>query len=284
MPFNLLLLPLLGGYILVTRLRWTRYQMLRADGQRLVLSSALAGVILLMVATALHEFIRYGGYQWYHSWAPVWHRIAPFPYSGVTVLALLLSVPGYVLMNIFQGEGSAIDRVIKRKADPFEMLLHRCFNERKMIALTVKNGKVYVGYITTVLNPGLPVNSIGIFPQISGYRDPTEKGYRFTTDYIQVHKRIAQELEQLRKTFIEEAGKEEPDAEALARLRDQWSETFALKDFEHVIPTAEIQSIHIFVPKIFTEHFSTTDSRAVTSDGLTGPALIRPVTGDGVGR
>lgn len=50
---NLLLLPLLGGYIFCTRCAWTAFAARIADGQRLIYSSSVAGVLLLTAARGL---------------------------------------------------------------------------------------------------------------------------------------------------------------------------------------------------------------------------------------
>lgn len=252
MPFNLLLLPLLGGYLFVRGCRWTRYQALRADGHRLIFMSALYGTALLTIASLIHEGIRYIQPGWYVSAAPLWHHMAPFPYSGTAFLSLILAAPGFMLVNISRRDGKAIDSAIAERADPFEMLLHRCFRERKMVAVTVKNGKVYIGYVTVALNPALSTDSVGIFPQASGYRDAVDKSYKFTTDYMGVYRKIRTELQM---KFEEERSKPDITMRELLELYSRLSDDLELKDFEHVIPVSEIQSVHIFMPDIYTGHF-----------------------------
>ena len=47
MPFDVLLLPLLGGYIFISSWNCTRFDAKRYSGQRLLFHSAIAGVGLL---------------------------------------------------------------------------------------------------------------------------------------------------------------------------------------------------------------------------------------------
>lgn len=47
MPFNVLLLPLLGGYLFLTHFNRTRFATKRYSGERLIFHSAIAGVALL---------------------------------------------------------------------------------------------------------------------------------------------------------------------------------------------------------------------------------------------
>jgi hypothetical protein len=50
MPYNLLLLPLLGGYVLVTRSHIFAFRAAKHTGERLIFMAALAAVILLALA------------------------------------------------------------------------------------------------------------------------------------------------------------------------------------------------------------------------------------------
>jgi len=51
-PFNVLLLPLLGGYVFITYWNHTRFSARRYSGERLLIHAALAGVFLLVVSYA----------------------------------------------------------------------------------------------------------------------------------------------------------------------------------------------------------------------------------------
>jgi hypothetical protein len=53
MPFNVLLLPLPGGYILLTNCNRTRFNTRRYSGERLVFHAAAAGVLLLATSFLL---------------------------------------------------------------------------------------------------------------------------------------------------------------------------------------------------------------------------------------
>jgi len=45
MPFNVLLLPLLGGYLFLTHWNRTRFDTKRYSGERLIFHAAVAGVV-----------------------------------------------------------------------------------------------------------------------------------------------------------------------------------------------------------------------------------------------
>lgn len=59
MPWNLLLPPLLGGYIFITRFNGTAYRVKSYSGYRLVFSSSVMGLILLILAVTLDAIVRW---------------------------------------------------------------------------------------------------------------------------------------------------------------------------------------------------------------------------------
>lgn len=95
MPFNVLLLPLLGGYIFVSNFNPTRYRMRRHSGRKVIFDSAIAGVFLLTVgvlaAMGINEICP--------SIRPYWKSFAPFDYSGASALSLGFSWLGYKIGN-----------------------------------------------------------------------------------------------------------------------------------------------------------------------------------------
>ena len=86
MPYNLLLLPLLGGFIFIRQWNVTRYYAERSENQRLLLYSAVAGVALLGSALALSSLAQ----QSLPGLAAWWHHHVQFPYSGPAALSFLL--------------------------------------------------------------------------------------------------------------------------------------------------------------------------------------------------
>lgn len=74
MPFNVLLLPLLGGFVLVTRWNHTRFFTNRFSGERLLFFAAIAGVFLLILSFLL---LRMAAWMWPELEA-AWRRQVPF--------------------------------------------------------------------------------------------------------------------------------------------------------------------------------------------------------------
>ena len=226
MPFNFLLLALLGGFIFIHRCNLFKFEALRLDGYRLLLHASMAGVILLGIAQLL-VFLLHTKLAWLDTG---WHRVFPFKMSGVSALALLLGWVAAPLANLIFGSDEQIDQVIQRKGDPLELLLRKALRESKPILLTVKNGKVYLGFVTMNSSPAVAVESMHILPLRSGYRDGVDRRIHFTTDYREVYSKILDG---------------DPSVAEIDPV-----------DFEIVIPFREIESANLFNPSVYEQFFS----------------------------
>lgn len=247
MPFNLLLLPLLGGFIFARQWKKTRYYALRSDGHVLLFYAASCGAIILMFAAVLcfllAEVCQYLDY--------CWHCVVPFEHSGKAALAFIIAATVWYPLNWFHKDEKEIDRVIQRKQDSLELLLRTAMGERKLVLLTVKNGKLYVGYIISNLNPAFPMETLGMIPMMSGYRDDETKTAKFTTLYTEAYDKIQRDIEiRVRQEVLAAQINEEQLEE---RIRDAVDEE--LDDFKIVIPVTEIQSASIFKLDTYNKYF-----------------------------
>jgi len=245
MPFNLLLLPLLGGFIFTRQWKRTRYYALRSDGYVLLFYAASCGALFLLAAAFVSYLV--ASIQTVGTFVAWWHRVVPIEHSGKAALAFVMSASLWYPLNWGQKDESQIDRVIQRKQDPLELLLRTAMGEHKLVLLSVKNGKLYVGYIISNLNPAFPMESLGMLPMMSGYRRSTKKTACFTTFYTSAYDKIEQEIrDRLQKREIAE---DEFDYSVLEALNDE------LDDFQVVIPISEIQSAAIFKLETYDKYF-----------------------------
>ncbi len=231
MPFNLLLFPLLGGYIFVQRCNLTRYKALRYDGQRLVFAASLAGVCFLISAFGIGKLLNFV----FPFLKTIYHSTValPFDYAPAAIGSFLLGCLLWIPINVFYSEGKAIRRAIKQNNDPMELLFLRSLDESRQVLMTLKNNKVYIGWITEAPNPVL-VKHITIVPTESGFRDTNTKQLTITTRYWQVYQKI--------------------QTEQLLDISQQ--------DFTMVIPVTEILSISIYNPDhVFQQYIHTSESR-----------------------
>lgn len=214
MPYNLLLLPLLGGFIFACLWHPTRYYARRNDSYRLLFLSSITGAFLLGIA-GIVTLLFFGGDPQHgnHNYLPkLLHSVIPFPHSGKAVLAFLLGALMWIPLNFlgklpffkrYLSKEACLNRAINEKDDPLEITLkHALEDENRLVLVTLGNGKVYVGNVTKNLNPAYELKTIRLLVAFSGYRDDDTKRVILNFDY-------AQARNERKKQFIEAGLKEE---------------------------------------------------------------------------
>lgn len=192
MPSNLLLLPLLGGFWFIHVFYYTRFRSQRLDGNRLLLSSALAGVVCAFAGRVLATALRS---------VPVLHQgwraiAAPdIPYLGTALVSLLIGgVSAYLLNFVLSVTGWVTEKDAQRKAiqrhgNHLLRLLHRAANEERTVSVTLDNRKVYIGLLAAAPNLESHETFFSLTPFLSGYRDKDTLELVFTTDYLHVYEK-----------------------------------------------------------------------------------------------
>ena len=187
MPFNLLLLPLVGGYIFITRWNRTRFSTARHTGERLLFHAAAAGVVYLVLAFLVTRVFLLNFPELHR----VWSHEVPFPYVGTSLLALVLACLAILPANRLFKLDREVSRVIRHWGDHLEILIERALAENRQISLTLKSGKVYIGFALENFNPAFDRKYITLLPATSGYRDPVDHTIVFTTFYTDVYQSLA---------------------------------------------------------------------------------------------
>jgi len=218
MPFNVLLLPLLGGYVFLRNWHRTRFSSRRHTGERLLFHAAIAGILFLVGAFVVTRLLNWA-YPGLGLW---WRRMLPFPYSGTAFLAFVTGGLLWLPLNwLSRIEDKAADTAIDETGDYLERLLVRAIRRTKPVSVTLKSGKTYIGFVVGNVDPSVDRRFISLLPLQSGYRDPQHQ-LVINTDYARVYERINNE------------GQPEPELDELMR------------DFIIVLPVGEIQSVNIF--------------------------------------
>lgn len=223
MPFNLLLLPLLGGYWFVNLAHCFKYSVARQPAQQLLLTSATAGVAL--------AFVSWGVVTAFILACPtcheIWRSFLPWNFSGTAIGSLLLGPLAAFIVNLFVDQETAEERAIENEGNGLERLFARATKASKQVLLTMESGKVYVGWIVRMPPDPRSENAyVRILPTMSGYRDEKHR-IQFTTMYDEMYEKM------LSDDQISAAEEEE------------------LKDFLKSIPLSKIQSAGIFDPEIY---------------------------------
>lgn len=259
MDFDLsLLLALLGGYWFIHLSFFYRFRAQTLTGYRLVFEAALVGFGFVALAFLVRFFFRDGEVG--SCVAQVWSEVAGpgAEVLGVLVLALLLVPPAAWLSNVFEGlrelsrvpelwddsfpthqdllqasYNHALDKALHRSGNELSLLFHAAALSQQTVNLTLRNGKVYVGWIKR--SPGLKPDEqyVRLAPLMSGYRKEESHEVFFNIDYP------SDEYEDARSPI-------------------------ELEEFEVILPVAEIVSARLFDFDVYERHFAAASSSEPT--------------------
>lgn len=175
-----MILPLVAGYYLLTRSYLFKFKQQRLDRQRLIFESILLAVLLAIIAyffRIISTSLIPAKFLHFHDYLPL-----KIPYLGTSLgtiaLALMISEIGN---KIFDKE-KYIKRAIKLVGNEFELMLKSSFSDGQLMQITLKNEKVYFGWVKELPIPSIS-NYIRIIPAISEYRN-TERETILTTHYL----------------------------------------------------------------------------------------------------
>lgn len=228
-PFNLLLLPLLGGFVFVSTWNYTRWHAVRASRERLIFYAAIAGLFSLTVVfffKSVAEYFIPCTPGWFCVPA-TWHTYVGFQYSGISFAAFLLAAPMGYLLNFLPkyDKDKQAERIVRKEGGPLEQFLEAALKSQKEVLVTLTNEKVYLGSIASSFPPGGRDKTITLLPSASGYRDNLTHRLTFTTEYEDIYLKL-------------EAA--DPDQ---------------IGDFRITIPIKQVRSVTVFNRKLHTEHF-----------------------------
>ena len=250
----------------------TKYYVLRSDGYRLIFWASIAGSFLLFLATV--GILTIFSYPFSKVLAECWHILVPLKHSGKAALAFLMGALLWWPLNLlgkrwpYLGKKECIRRVIENKQDPLEILLSETLRSGQLVAVSVKNGKVYIGQLISSFNPAYGAQSLTLLRSYSGHRDRDTLAFHLDIDYkkfleeteetierlvAETGRRIREENPYLSEDKIEEriedeiegGGRRIEDNEEIRSVVDR------LRALEIFIPVSEIQSVNIFDESIY---------------------------------
>lgn len=179
--FGLPLLPLLGGFVFLVRFNRTSIRSYRYSGYKLLFYSAIFGFIGDLVALAIILI--------YQNTVPVpvKNQISAFPpvalfvssptnpYDAHPLLAFAILTTSWLPLNLIFRPTGAAKQAVRELGTYLERLLLEAQEKEMLVAVTLKNRKVYVGH---VIEAALSFTSddskspyLVILPVLSGYRD-----------------------------------------------------------------------------------------------------------------
>ncbi len=185
MPFDLVLLPLLGGYWFVSLCHLFRLSVSKHAGERLVFAAATAGIVLAAAAWTIVSILVAN----FPTLQINWHAFIPWQYSGTAFGAFLLGPASALIVNLFISVSAAEEKAINAHGTGLERLFWEATepSHPQLVQLTLDDAKVYVGWIQrTSPNPRSPDGFVRLLPVRSGFRN-SERRVEYTTLYENIY-------------------------------------------------------------------------------------------------
>lgn len=191
----------------------------------------------------------------------------PLKHSGKATIAFLfgallwkpLNLIGEIKLFHFLSDEASIEREVQKKRNSLEVLLHQAMKSRSLVSVTVNNGKVYVGRVSVTFNPAFGMQAINLVLSRSGHRDTETQEMKLDVDYDKTHDDIKKDLQKRLVVRLVAAMKDNPeanDAELLSGVSREISKEAEIRNYEIVIPIAEVQSVNIFDMEIYEKFFA----------------------------
>lgn len=201
-PYNFLILPLVGGYFVISSFVYYKYKYQRFDTPRLLLNAILAGIIIGTASFALRRAVEIYSPDLFDRLCRILHffpieRNEDNRYLGTLSYGLVLVLGLTIILNVLIkwgfGVTSIISDAIDKYGDELEQLLRDSVVNGQAVQLTLKNEKVYLGVVQEIQEPK-KTNYVTLIPLYSGYRDKDTKKMKLTTSYETITQLIDQQV------------------------------------------------------------------------------------------
>lgn len=212
---------------------WNSYFYVAMHGCKFALQGAGLVLALFIILLAASTIINLFGFIWpdlhadFYSWLT---DIKVMTYPLFFVLSMLMA--GLIAYEQGNNARAALENESARLAayremaaqDGIESLLVQAIDEDKLIFVTLKSRKVYIGYVAAPRLEHQETQHLALIPYISGYRDKDTLRYCEQHKYYELY---------LSKNIT-------PDSEPLN-----------LKHFRHIIPMDQVEAVSIFYTGIY---------------------------------
>lgn len=189
MPYNVLLIPLIGGYYFLSNFLFFKYKYQRVGSQRLVLNSALAGIFVGIFSYIVRLIFPSLFPAYYDSMSVFLNGIfaGSQNYFWTMLLGLFATILLTHLLNWVIGvipglKRLPIENAIKNYGNELEQLCLDSILQGFALQITLKNDKVYVGFVDEAPIPS-KTNYLLFTPLYSGFRDSVTKKLELNTSY-----------------------------------------------------------------------------------------------------
>jgi hypothetical protein len=185
---------LTSGYLLLKSWNYSRYRIIRLNGQELFLAAGAIGTAVFFLGVIIHYLL-----------APIIvfkhdFLIALDIYDdslhGI-LLGFIASIGFVAIYNKWiASKPDTIESLIKQDNDGLELMLLESLKSKSFLSFTLTNGKVYIGVVISHFYSPYRNDSFQIFPFYSGYRKD-DLSLKLNTDYSEVYNEIIDTPEKL---------------------------------------------------------------------------------------
>jgi hypothetical protein len=229
------LLPVLGGFFFLYFCYYTKFYVRRLRGYSLFFLSACVGFGLLVTSYAAGQLVEARLPTVFRAW----EQFAPKNdgHAGTLVGSFLLSIV-LLALNFTTSEDEQSKKIVEDEGNDLEYLLNDALERAKLVLVVLRDRHVYIGFVTSNVDPNSQKEYARILKVASGYRTSKTRHVRITTNYINVLKTISR------------------DENAPAHVK--------IDDLNVVIPADHISAVSYFNTGI--EHLFDEDVPSVTND------------------
>lgn len=176
----------MAGYLFIRDFNKYAFETRRQSSYHVLFSSGIAGFCLLAISIVITSLLNR------ELPSKNWGDLFGFNWLLPSVLCIPLASTCYLLNKIpqYRQREAAYLEAIKRN-DILELLITEAIVDRIPVAISLKSGKVYIGYITEEGDKYVGERKeISILPVLSGYRKTDTKELIITTNYAKTIKKL----------------------------------------------------------------------------------------------
>lgn len=171
------LIPTLVGYWFLNVSNYTRFSIHRQSGYHVLFKSALFGLGFFAVAMLFLSFVPCG---------PFLPAVLPsFANTDSLVLSIVLAGLSCI-PNWWRDKAEAVRIDAEKNGNHMELLIANARENEKLIEVTLKNRKSYIGFPLEDLQSFITDPDLRLLPVASGYRDERTMKLNLTTDHADV--------------------------------------------------------------------------------------------------
>ena len=175
-----LLVLAIAGYWFLTRTYWTYHRFIRLTGYHILFGSAFCGALLYGASFVITDLA-------FGSFSPcalaTWVANSPPLFNSTAQVSIALAAVLPLLINKFFREDAEGWKSAQKHGDEIELTLRGAHNRNRLVEVTLRNRKSYIGFPRDFGNGSVPDSDISIVPVYSGYRCEDTSELKLTQDY-----------------------------------------------------------------------------------------------------